>query len=460
MSMNRFCHPSTQLHSEEKDGRVPISDHAIVTNGLRRTTTLRVCLVVAFWVAFSAGEKTTSAQAPTKPAKKAAQPADELKIDPDTLPAKWQPPPKPLAIMDLELPIATKEELAKLKKEWQKFSKVKNDCDLSQQGRAVIQASIRYRLAEMTAITPSVMKDKPKELPELHRQIITEISVNNNSVKRPVDVAAMAEAINKEVVKQIPELLRNNFYVRLHAVLILSEMDFAPAYEILLSVVQSKDILEDAVDGQPEAIKIAAVNGLIRILRFAKGPVKDRTTIANAVVEELKKKENYWWFQKRLVESLRYCDIAGVDVGNNNRPFVVDTLISIIKDPERHWRVRAVACYALGRVPLPAAVKPEDVVTTIAGFALDLANAAAADPSNPMWKRCFTDLYLAFKPHDTPKEKDLDAEEKLPGGLLARIKGPSQPAYLVIVPIVNDVLNGKSPEAGNVKKLSDFVQAR
>ena len=154
---------------------------------------------------------------------------------------------------------------------------------------------------------------------------------------------------------------------------------------------------------------------------------------------------------------------VAVDAGNN-KPFVIDQLLAVINDRERPWTVRSKACFAIGRVPIPAAAKPEDVVNTVADFALQLSTAAQAKPNDPTWKNCVWDVYLAFKADGSKdkdgKDKDQDAEKKGAGGLLARIKPVAQPAYDRIVPIVRDVIHGKSPDAGDVKNLGDFVRER
>ncbi len=434
-----------------------------------------MCFVLAFVFAASFGEVPGWAQQKPLGGAKDKKPVDSKgggppagdkyqQPDPDWLPPTFQPLPEALPIMSLEQPIVTKEELAKLKKDFSgKFTKALRDCDLSASGKQIIEGGIRYKLAEMTL--QEKKKDLPDfhKLPELHKTLMRDITTGvGNPNAKPADIALAAQFVNQEIVRQIPELLVNNFYVRLHAVLILSEMDFAPAHTLLLQVIQAKDIHDDPVKGQPEAIKIAAMQGLVRILRFTAPPVKDRSVIAAAIVEELKKTETHWWYQLRLIEGLRHMTVS-LDAGNN-KPFVIDALLAVVKDPKRSWPVRAKACYALGRVPVPAAVNPTDVVNSIADCALQLSNAAQARPNNPIWKNCFWDVYLAFKPDGTKekdgRDKDQDAEKKVAGGLLARFKPVAQPAYEVIVPICSGVIQGKAPDPGDVMKLSAFVKGR
>ena len=457
MSMNRHCHPSTRHHSDVKDGYVQSLNRAA---GFKSTFASKFVMLAAFVTGLIQASPSLVAQParpnPSRPGSGLPTPrVEENKIDPDKLPDWFRPPAERLAIMDLEQPLATKEELAKLKREAvTAFRPALKDCDTSPQGQKVVEGAIRYKFAEMT------LKEKLGDLPTLRKQFIGDFASIGGVGARPGQVQAMTQLVGKEVLKQIPELLKNNFYVRLNAVYILCEMNYSPAYELLLQVMQAKDIHVDEENGQPEALKIVASMGLVRILRFANPSVKERTTIALAAIETLKDPSAHFWCQIRLIEALRYCEIAGVDPGDNNRPIVVECLLSIVNDANRPWKVRTRACYALGRVTIPKSAKIEDVVTAITDCALKISNEAAASPNNLDWKYCFFNLYAAFHTVDEPKEKDLDTEKKGPGGLLVRSKAASQAAYNVIVPIVADILGGKAPDAGNLQKLNQFVRTR
>ena len=364
-------------------------------------------------------------------------------IDPEKLPPGYVAPPDRLSIFDLEQPIASKEEMEQLKKESLELAKIKPG-DTSATARKAIDAKIHYFFAEMT------LKEKSQELPKLKKAVVDYVSRSSQK-----------QIASESVVKYIPELLKNQYHVRLQAAELLGEIDYAPAYPALLKVLQSKDIRDDEVDGQPEAVKVAAAKSLVRLLRFSGIRPEDRMAIALAVASELKQPDRHWWLQIRLIEALRYCDISGVDA-TTERPFVIDTLLSLIKDPNRSWRVRTKACYAIGRVPLPSGlINSEDIVTAVADCALQLSNEAAANPQrNSEWRICIWNVYLAFHKNSTKSDPDLDAEKKDKSGLLEKSKASAQPAYDVILPIVNDVLNDKGPDAGNLKRLSEFMKSR
>ncbi len=461
MSMNRHCHLSTRHHSDVKDGYVQSLNRAA---GFQSTCAAKFVVLIAFVTTVFCVGFPVAAQpaAPAKPAVAPAKPSvpktDELKIDPDKLPDWYHAPPEPLAIKDLDLPLATKEELAKLKREFgSAYRQTLKTCDVSANGRKIIEGAIHYKLAEMT------VRDRLSDLPGLRKTFVQEFTTIGDGARRKGEIDAMTALVGQEIVKQIPELLKNNSYVRLNAVYILCEINYAPAYELLLQVMRAPDIRKDEENGQPETLKIVAAMGLVRILRFASPSVKERTAMATGIIEALKDPQTHFWYQLRLIEALRYCEIAGFDPGDKDRPFVVECLISVVNDANRTWKVRTRACYALGRVPFPKSVKVEDVITAITECALQISNAAAANPNHMDWKYCFYNLYAAFHTvdgKDKEKDKDLDTEKKGAGGLLVRFKVAAQPAYAVIVPIVADILSGKAPDAGSLQKLTQFARSR
>jgi hypothetical protein len=445
--MNRICHQIPQLHPDEKDrcvrsilGNV-VSDRSLQT-GLHCTVFL--AFTIHLTVASAAAQPSTKSK--SDPKSKGSE-STSINIDSERLPPDYAAPPERLSIFDLEQPLASKEEMERLKRESTDFFKVKSSGDLSQTGQKAVESRIRYLLAEMT------LKEKLYDLPILRKKFVEQVG----QARQP----DMAKFIGETILKQIPPLLKNQYHVRLQAVEILGEINFYPAYELLLQVLQAKDIRDDEADGQPEAMKVAAAKSLIRIIRFDKPLPKDRLAIAQAAVAELEKPDLHWWLQVRLIDLLRYSDVPGIDTKNNDKPFVVDALMALVRDQKRGFRVRTKACYALGRVPFPkGSVKLDEVVTAISDCALQVANAAAAKPNDPEWKSCIWNIYLAFHKGGTAKDPDKDAEDKAAGGLLEKNKTAVQPAYQVIVPIVNDIMADKAPDAASLRNLSAFVRSR
>ena len=456
MSPNRIQYPMSKSTATRMLLNVN-STGAVVFH--RTTTRFAFTLLLAIAATISQPSRQAFAQDTT------GTPSDASKPESERLPPGYEAPPEKLAIMELDRPLLSKEELAKLKKDaWNSFNRIRTECDLSANGKRIIEGSIRFRLAEMT------VKEDQSKLLRLHQQFVGELTTVGGVGKKASEIQDMTKALGQELVKQVPNVLKNNFYARLHATEILGEINYAPAYDVLIGIMQAKDITEDEENGQPEAVKIAAVSSLTRILRFANPTPKERLAIAFALVAELRKPDAFWWRQQRMIDALRYCNIPGIDQGNNDQPFVVEALVAIVKDNQRAWIVRTRACYALGRVPFPKTVRVDDVITAICECALEMCAAANANPRDLNWKRCFANLYFAFQPangKDKDKDKDLNTELQGPGGLLTRNSGASKKAYEVLIPIFNDVRIAstdihiaKPPAPENEKKLSDFVRAR
>ena len=201
---------------------------------------------------------------------------------------------------------------------------------------------------------------------------------------------------------------------------------------------------------------MAAVNGLVRILRLGNPPVLVRTKIAEGLVAELKNKKAHPWYQMRLAGALGSVDID-LDQARKE-PFVVNILKLVMADSERTWSVRAEAAKSLGRVPLPPAVNPPSVTRAVAAFALQLATAAQQSPQqkpdDPKWRGEFIKLYLAFQPLDA---NDLMANKTAKAGLLNNPAAAAKAAYDLIVPLVAAILHGQRLTAQQVSALQTYV---
>lgn len=452
MSPNRIQYPMSKSTAARMLLNVN-STTAVVFN--RTTTRLAFALLLAFAATVSLPSRPASAQDSTGAASDASKPESER------LPPGYEAPPEKLAIMEMDRPLLSKEELAKLKKDsWNSFNRIRTECELNANSKRIIEGSIRFRLAEMT------VKEDQSKLLRLHQQFVGELTTVGGPGKKQAEMQEMTKALGQELIKQVPNVLKNNFYARLHATEILGEINYSPAYDVLVGIMQAKDITEDEENGQPEAVKIAAVSSLTRILRFANPTPKERLAIAYALVAEIKKPDAFWWRQQRMIDALRYCNTPGIDQGDNDRPFVVEALVAVVKDNQRAWIVRTRACYALGRVPLPKSVRVDDIVTAICECGLEMCAAVNANPRDLNWKRCFANLYFAFQPANG-KEKDMNTESNAPGGLMTKNSGAAKKAYEVLIPIFNDVRIAstdihiaKPPAEENVKKLSDFLRGR
>lgn len=386
-------------------------------------------------------------------------PVKELQIDPNKLPDKYTPPSDKDPVMIIDRPLASTDEIATLKKDLAKYQTTLRTARLTDQDKALIRNGIRYRLALMC------IKDNRLQLSKLHEDLLRDL--NSAAVApdnaKPAVVKEFRQFVLQELMSQAaPLLTTQNFYVRLHIAILLGELNlteenaklalnveaFVPSIEPLLQIV--------ADPKQPEAIKVVAVNGLVRILRLGNPVIALRTKIASVIVAEVANKKLNSWYQMRLVGALAVID---VDLDQARvKPTVVDCLKSVLADDEREYTVRAEAAKSLGRVPLPPSTNPPTVTRAIAAFALKLAKAAQQSPQqkpdDPKWKSEFIKIYLAFQPLDA---NDLAADKKSKAGLLNNTSTGAKAAYDVIVPLVASILHGQRLTVQQLQPLQDYV---
>ena len=387
-------------------------------------------------------------------------PAQELKIDPTTLPEGFAPPSEKDPIMEIDRPLVPQDELNKLKQGLAKYQQALRKALSKDEDKALIRNGIRYRLALMC------QRENRLELGKMREDFLRELNSAATTMDFPkADTAReFRRFVMQEVVTQASPLLETqNFHVRLQIAILLGELDLTDDTPKLglkqEAFFQANVPLVKALNdpAQPEAIKVTVVNGLFRILRLGNPDVVARTNIANALVAALKNKKLHPWLQMRLVGALAAVDIQ---LDQQQKPFVVNALLEILNDPDpqRRWYVKAQAAKSLGRVPLPAAADPPSVTKAIAAFALKLAKAAQQDPQSqpddPKWKNEFIKLYLAFMPLDGA---DLMADKKSKAGLLNNPAAQAKAAYDLIVPLVVAILQGQRLTAQQIQVLEAWV---
>lgn len=401
--------------------------------------------------------------------------APELNLNPEALPENYAPPPATKdKIMTEEVRLAEPAEIDKLKKDLAKYQNVLRKPIAGDAEKALIRNGIRYRLAlmclkEVPGPNDTVV-DNRKNLSKLHDDLLRDM---NSAASVPetanaAQVKSFRQMVLQELVNQAAPLLANqNFYVRLHIAILLGELDltkedpklnfkqeaFAPPADPLVKVILDPQ--------QPEAVKVAAVNGLVRILRLGNPNIALRTKVAQALVAELNsrvgpgEKEKNHWYQMRLAGAMSVVD---VDLDEARKPFVVNVLLAVMADAKRTWAVRSEAAKSLGRVPLPPACNPPSVTQAVAAFALQLAKAAQLQPpskaDDPRWRSEFIKVYLAFQPLDA---NDLTADKKSKAGLLNNPAAAAKTAYGLIVPMVAAILHGQRLTVQQVQMLEAYI---
>ena len=380
--------------------------------------------------------------------------------DSETLPADYVPPKEKNPLADLDMPIASPDELEKLKKEDGKFQPVLNKAQSDDASKAVIRNGIRYRLAQMCQAENFKIENLHK-LYEMRVKLRSYLNNAGSAAKdlKPDDLKKFRLFVMQELVKQATPLLENNLYVREQVVILMglelelvqedtrkavSAEAFTPAFDPLV-----KTILDPK---QPESVKLLAVNALTRILKIGTPNVNERTRIAEALIAELAKPGTHWWYQMRLSGAL-----GSVALDQLKQPIVVTALKDVVSDPKRTWTVRAEAAKSLGRIPLPPASDPSSVVRAIADLALQLAKAAQQKPEDPQWKTAFWKVYLAFMPLDA---KDTDATKTIKAGLLNNVtaSGAAKVPYGLIVPMVSAILKDLRLTAAQLSALEAWLK--
>ena len=397
---------------------------------------------------------------PSKGTPKAGAGALTANPDSETLPADYAPPKEIDKSLEISTPIATPEDVAKLKKEFGKFQPVLNKALSDDASKEVIRNGIRYFLAQMCQAD----NHKTENLPKLYELRVKLRSALNNAGSaaaaaqqiKPDDLKKFRLFVMQEFVKQATPLLENNLYVRQQVVFLMGELElvqegrgvsveaFTPAFDPLV-----KTILDPK---QPESVKLPAVMALTRILKIGTPPVNDRTRIAEAMIAELAKPGTHWWYQMRLAGAL-----GAVALDQLKQPIVVTALKDVVSDPKRAWTVRAEAAKSLGRVPLPPASNPPSVVVAVADLALQLAKAAQKKPEDPQWKTAFSKVYLAFVPLDAKDTDALKGKAGLSNNVV--VSGSARTAYAVIVPMVSTILKDQRLTAAQLSALEAWLKA-
>ncbi|QDT43801.1 hypothetical protein Pan241w_39050 [Gimesia alba] len=264
--------------------------------------------------------------------------------------------------------------------------------------KKLIAEGARYNLYLMTLKQDPRNPENKTDLKKLRANIIRDIRfsgrVSGNFQAR--------ELYLEELTKRAEDLFDNHRLVRFSAVVLLSSLDlrdedrrkkiervaFTPAYAPLLKVIASPN--------QPTELKITAANGLARIGEMSEASNSRRVSIVEAIIPALDRSLNeHSWYQRSLVDTL---GSMGITDNLARRPVVVDALLKVMKDPKRTWRVRTAAAYNLGKLPLKANSDIKLITYSIVDLTRNMIKAYNGNNKARFWKRCFWNVYLAFKP--------------------------------------------------------------
>jgi len=273
------------------------------------------------------------------------------------------------------------------------------------------------------------------------------------------------QAMMKEIIHWCHEIGGNQFYVRLNAAILLGNLFivpetpanrgaaefFADAFEPLLEVLERP--------GQPEGVKLAAVNGLRNAANSSVPPLSHTALIrlATKLLVELEKTDTCEWYQERICETLGSLDQT-LDL--DGRPFIVHALAKALFDRNRPLCARAAAAKALGRAPLPSAIDLNVVAYGIADLGRQIVEARN-ERKRHVRRWCIANILLAFRPKDA-------LERSRRAGLLERVDEPSfqkyrdsiKEVYALVRPMVVQELkeadSAFAPEVG--EHLADWLK--
>lgn len=387
---------------------------------------------------------------------------DDAEEELTPLPLGYVPPADPPESMLLEKNLLTPEERTQYAKELNKNykSRMRNGDLRSEDSQAAVRNGIRYRLNELT-----IAKNKPelsKHRLELSyqdlRQAGTAAGFNFEQLR------TFRREFLQMIVDETEPLFQNNYYSRIQAAILLGELNwmeedyprgtrnpveaFPPAGKLLAKVVLDPD--------QPEAVKIAAVLSMIRIVRHSSPNVEENRDIATAAVSELKRTDSFYWYQERLAELLGQVNITR---NLDGETFIFDVLRSVLKDSDRNIQVRVQAAWSLARHPLMPAGEAPQVMNDVAALGLEFAQLHAEDPEAPYWKRLAFMLYLTFQPENA---NDKDASRQRPGGFLNHpsTRDLSKEVYQQLLKIIVPILNDQKVTDEEIQNLGKWMESR
>ncbi len=176
----------------------------------------------------------------------------------------------------------------------------------------------------------------------------------------------------KAVVREARKALKGNFQVRVHVLLMLSELELTPQVPnrnppvpAVLFPETLPVFLEVIADPkQPEGVRVMAAICAEKVLSdkalltagplSSNNPAKDRTDAARTLIAAIKgQTKTSASYQKALISAVGQISMVTIaDAGGAQKPEVQTLLADIIKDVARPIPVRAWAVSVLGKYPL------------------------------------------------------------------------------------------------------------
>lgn len=225
-----------------------------------------------------------------------------------------------------------------------------------------------------TLTTPSVIQGlTDMELPRA--QAATKIKNFRDAVDglsqplinaRKAKNATFIDAYNKVLLAKLPPLLKNNFYARIEAIILLSNIESVDALPVLTSVLKDKD--------QTLWVQLRALRGISTVAGFGARdlPARPAVDAAHAIVDFLKANETMPWpARMRAIEALGSLRLAKDPRTPSDLKFAT-AIMSYLADPEARPEVRATAAWAMGMLKIDGTISKFNY-PLVAYFVADVA---------------------------------------------------------------------------------------
>ncbi len=269
----------------------------------------------------------------------------------DELPATFRPPRAVADVINAEDELTTEEAYAQWKKkELPNFAMAIQQAKPTPAQVKLIEEGCKIRVQRLS------LKQHRANLKPVRVDIYRDLHLQGTPAVREVAL--------KTIAAEADRLLAGNLTVRLQALILLSELESAPAnlpkklppvlYGDALTIYFK--VLNDK--NQPEAVRLLAATLTEKVVRDAglttNPPHKLRVEAGKVLVALALKNGESDWYQKAVVGALQAVNLPTLpDAANTQQPLIATTLQKIVADGNRSLPVRVRAANALGKVTLP-----------------------------------------------------------------------------------------------------------
>lgn len=323
----------------------------------------------------------------------------------------------------------------------------------SAEDKKLIAEGAKYHVYLMTFKQDPNKPENETDLNKLRANILRDI---NFSGKISGNYQAR-ELYLEELTKRAQDLLNNHRLVRFSAAVLLSQLDlrdedrqkkkervaYTLAYVPLVKVLNDKS--------QTTEVKIVAANGLARIGQTGNPTNQLRVKIAEEIIDELMQSVNeFSWYQRSLINAL---GSMGITDNLARQPIVTDALLKVMSNAKRTWEVRSTAAENLGKLPLKANADIKLITYSIVDLTRKMIQAYNGNPNAFFWKRCFWNVYLAFKPENAVDNTGLFKQQVNQTVVNDAYKQVIKPISTILQPGVNPKINAET-----IKGMDDWLK--